>query len=252
MDMPDSAKVALVTGGNRGIGLEIVRQLAEKGVTVLLAGRVIQEAEQAAASLNAVGLTTITPVRLDITSLADRVAVSQLIAREFGRLDIVVNNAGVATPEGAGTLSDPLTSGTSLDELRQVFETNIFAVIRLTHELLPLLRNSGGARIVNVSSQLGSLTLHARKDRAVAYNKRYAYNASKAALNLFTIQLAQELEGTKIKVNSVHPGWVKTRLGSDAAPLQPAQGAQTVVKAALLDEDGPSGTFFHLDQTIPW
>lgn len=250
--MLDSAKVALVTGGNRGIGFETVRQLAEKGLTVLLAARIMEEAEQAAASLKEEGLTAVSPVKLDITNSADRVAVSQLIARQFGQLDILVNNAGIGTPEGTGTVGDALTSGTSLEELRQVFETNVFAVLLLTRELLPLLQKSSGARIVNVSSHLGSLALHARKDQAVAYNKRYAYNASKAALNLFTIQLAQELEGTNIKVNSVHPGWVKTRLGSDAAPLQPAQGAQTSVEAALLSEDGPSSTFFHLDQTIPW
>jgi NAD(P)-dependent dehydrogenase (short-subunit alcohol dehydrogenase family) len=133
-----------------------------------------------------------------------------------------------------------------------VFETNVFAVLLLTQELLPLLKKSSAGRIVNVSSQIGSLTLHARKDQAVAYTKRFSHNASKAALNMFTILLAQELEATKIKVNSVHPGWVKTRLGTDAAPLEPAQGAQTSVKAALLNEDGPSGTFFHMDHTLPW
>ena len=250
--MLDRAKVALVTGGNRGIGFETVRQLAEKGLTVLLAARMLEEAEQAAASLKEEGLTAVSPIKLDITNSADRVAVSQLIARQFGHLDILVNNAGIGAPEGTGTVGDALTIGTSPDELRQVFETNVFAVLLLTHELLPLLQKSSGARIVNVSSHLGSLTLHAQKDQAVAYNKRYAYNASKAALNLFTIQLAQELEGTNIKVNSIHPGWVKTRLGSDAAPLEPVQGAQTSVEAALLSEDGPSGTFFHLDQTIPW
>ena len=250
--MLDRAKVALVTGGNRGIGFETVRQLAGKGLTVLLAARTMEEAEQAAGSLKEEGLTAVAPIKLDITNSADRVAVSQLIARQFGHLDILVNNAGIGAPEGTGTVGDALTIGTSPDELRQVFETNVFAVLLLTHELLPLLQKSSGARIVNVSSHLGSLTLHARKDQAVAYNKRYAYNASKAALNLFTIQLAQELEGTNIKVNSIHPGWVKTRLGSDAAPLEPVQGAQTSVEAALLSEDGPSGTFFHLDQTIPW
>ena len=250
--MLDSGKVALVTGGNRGIGLETVRQLAQRGLTLLLAARIMEEAEQAAASLKEEGLTAVSPVKLDITNSADRVAVSQLIAKRFGKLDILVNNAGIGTPEGTGTVGDALTSGTSVEELRQVFETNVFAVLLLTHELLPLLQKSSGARIVNVSSHLGSLTLHAREDQAVAYTKRYAYNASKAALNLFTVQLAQELEGTKIKVNSVRPGWVKTRLGSDAAPLQPVQGAQTSVEAALLGEDGPSGTFFHLDQTIPW
>ena len=247
-----NAKVALVTGGNRGIGFETVRQLAQKGVTVLLAARTMEEAEQEAAIMNEEGLAEVYPVKLDVMSPRDRTAASQLIANRFGRLDVLVNNAGIGTPDGMGTVADSLTSGTSLEELKEVFETNVFAVLLLTQELLPLLRKSDGARIVNVSSHLGSLSLHAQKDQAVAYNKRYAYNASKAALNLLTIQLAQELDGTKILVNSVHPGWVKTRLGSDAAPLQPAEGAQTSVEAALLSEDGPTGTFFHLEQTIPW
>jgi NAD(P)-dependent dehydrogenase (short-subunit alcohol dehydrogenase family) len=250
--MKNNVLVALVTGGNRGIGLETVRQLAQKGVTVLLTARILEEAKQAAASLVDEGLTSVIPAKLDITNSADRIAVSELIADRFGRLDILVNNGAMGTPSGAGTVTDPLTIGTSLDELRQVFETNVFAVLLLTQELLPLLKKSSAGRIVNVSSQIGSLTLHARKDQAVAYNKRFSHNASKAALNLFTILLAQELETTKIKVNSVHPGWVKTRLGTDAAPLEPAQGAQSSVRAALLNEDGPSGTFFHMDQTLPW
>jgi NAD(P)-dependent dehydrogenase (short-subunit alcohol dehydrogenase family) len=250
--MKNDVLVALVTGGNRGIGLETVRQLAQKGVTVLLTARILEEAKQAAASLVDEGLTSVIPAKLDITNSADRIAVSQLIAHQFGRLDILVNNGAMGTPSGTGTVNDPLTIGTSLDELRQVFETNVFAVLLLTQELVPLLKKSSAGRIVNVSSQIGSLTLHARKDQAVAYTKRFSHNASKAALNLFTILLAQELEATKIKVNSVHPGWVKTRLGTDAAPLEPAQGAQTSVKAALLNEDGPSGTFFHMDQTLPW
>jgi NAD(P)-dependent dehydrogenase (short-subunit alcohol dehydrogenase family) len=250
--MKNNVLVALVTGGNRGIGLETVRQLAQKGVTVLLTARILEEAKQAAASLVDEGLTSVIPAKLDITSSADRIAVAQLIADQFGRLDILVNNGAMGTPSGTGTVTDPLTIGTSLDELRQVFETNVFAVLLLTQELLPLLKKSSAGRIVNVSSQIGSLTLHARKDQAVAYNKRFSHNTSKAALNMFTILLAQELETTKIKVNSVHPGWVKTRLGTDAAPLEPAQGAQTSVKAAFLNEDGPSGTFFHMDQTLPW
>ncbi|WP_158802861.1 MULTISPECIES: SDR family NAD(P)-dependent oxidoreductase [unclassified Acidisoma] len=248
--MPQIAKIALVTGANQGIGFETVRQLAEKGVTVLLAGRSLAAAESAAAKLHTDGLVNVSPVKLDVTEAADRTATAQLIQRQFGRLDILVNNAGMTAPQG--TLMERLTINTTEEELQLVFETNLFAVLRLTSEVLPLLRESGGGRIVNVSSILGSLNLHATQAEAVSYNKRFAYNASKAALNLFTIQLAQELDDTDIKVNSVHPGWVRTRSGTDLAPMEPSEGAKTSVAAALMGADGPTGTFFHFSETIPW
>lgn len=250
--MLDHVKVALVTGANRGIGFETARQLAEKDVTVVLASRSLSAAQEAVAQLNAEGLTAVHPIELDVTRAANRAAAAQKIEKQFGYLDILVNNAGIGTPEGKGTVGDKLTIETSEEELHEVFQTNVFSVLLLTRELLPLLKKSAAGRIVNVSSHLGSLTLHATRDKAVAYNKRYAYNASKAALNLFTIQLAQELDDTKIKVNSIHPGWVRTRLGTEHAPLQPAEGAKTSVEAAMLGEEGPTGSFFHLGQPIAW
>ena len=250
--MTNQEKVALVTGGNRGIGFETARQLAKYSVRVLLTARSMGEAEDAVATLTQEGLANVHPVQLNITNADDREAVARRIEQRFGYLDILVNNAGIGTPEGSGTVADKLTVNTLEAELLEVFQTNVFAALLLTRELLPLLRKSPAGRIVNVSSQLGSLTLHATRNEAVAYNKRYAYNASKAALNLFTIHLAQELEGTAIKVNSVHPGWVKTRLGTEYAPLTPEEGAKTSVQAALLDAEGPSGAFFHLGQTLPW
>jgi len=192
--MTQNAKIALVTGANRGIGLETVRQLAQQGVTVLLAARTLTSAQEATAKLMAEGLREIHPIQLDVTKASDRTAAAEQIDEQFGRLDILVNNAAMAAPEG--TLLEKITVDTSEKELQEVFNTNVFGVLLLTHDLLPLLKKSDAARIVNVSSSIGSLTLHSNRDESVAYTKRYAYNASKVALNLFTIQLAQELEDT--------------------------------------------------------
>lgn len=248
--MSESQKVALVTGANRGIGLETVKQLAEAGVQVFLAARTLQSAEKAAANLKAGGLEEIYPVQLDVTKASDREAVTKQIEERFDRLDILVNNAALGAPEG--TLITQLTSATPEKELRDVFDTNVFSVLLLTHDLLPLLKKSSSGSIVNVSSITGSLTMHANQDPMIAHTKRFAYNVSKAALNLFTIHLAQELKDTHIRVNSVLPGWVKTELGTDLAPMSVEDGAKTSVKAALLNADGPTGTFFHFDQQMPW
>ncbi len=244
-------KLALVTGGNRGIGFETVRQLAQQGVTVYLGARQLTSAQEAVGKLAAEGLKEVHPIQLDVTKSSDRTAVAQQIEKQFGRLDILINNAA-AIPREA-TLLDKLTIDTSEEELQETFQTNLFAVLHLTHDLLPLLRKSEGGRIVNLSSTLGSLTLHEQNVPEVAYTKRFAYNASKAALNMFTIHLAQELSDTKIKVNSIHPGWVKTELGTEYAPMEISDGAKTSVEAALLGDDGPTGKFFRQGEvTVPW
>ena len=240
-------KVALITGANRGIGLETAKQLGEQGVTVLVAARKLATAEETAASLKAQGIDAY-PIQLEVTSASDRAAAAKHIGEKFGKLDILINNAGI----GSSTGFTPVTSQVSDEDLQRVFDTNFFAVIALTRELLPLIQKSEAGRIVNLSSILGSLTLHADPSSPIAGFKSIAYDASKSALNQYTIHLASELKDTKIKVNSAHPGWVKTELGTDAAPMEIPEGAQTSVELALLGPDGPNGRYIHLGQELPW
>ena len=246
--MATGKKVALITGANRGIGLETARQLGQKGVTVVVAARTLKSAEEAAAKLKAEGVDSF-PVKLDVTNAKDREAAAKTIGDKFGKLDILVNNAGVAPQDGVFT---PKTISTTDEELQSIFGTNVFATIAVTRSFLPLLKKSEGGRIVNLSSILGSLTLHADPNSPIAGVKSFAYDASKAAINAFTIHLAAELKDTKIKVNSAHPGWVKTEMGTDAAPMEIPEGAKTSVDLALLGPDGPNGGFIHLGQELPW
>lgn len=236
-------KVALVTGANKGIGLETVRQLAPLGYTVLLAARDPQKGEAAAEGLRKGGLD-VHFLKLEVTSDADRKGAARFIADTYGKLDVLVNNAGVLE-HGHTT-----PSAVPVDVVRQVFETNFFALIALTQELLPLVKKSDAGRIVNLSSILGSVNANATGQ--VGEFKLVGYNASKAAVNVFTVLLAQELSGTSVKVNSAHPGWVKTDMGTDAAPLEVVDGAKTSVRLATLPADGPTGGFFHMNDTLPW
>jgi NAD(P)-dependent dehydrogenase (short-subunit alcohol dehydrogenase family) len=253
--MAQGRKVALITGANRGIGFETAKQLGEKGVTVVLGSRKLSDAEAATAKLKSEGIDAYS-IQLDVTKAADRAAAARFLDRHFGKLDILVNNAGILISNAESSLTNgaPVnkTSQTPDEELRTVFETNVFSVVRVTEELLPLLKKSDGGRIVNLSSILGSLTLHADPGSPIAAFKNFSYDASKAALNAYTIHLAHELKDTPIKVNSVHPGWVKTEMGTDAAPMEIPDGAKTSVEAALLGPDGPNGRFFHLGQELPW
>lgn len=242
-------KIALITGANRGIGFETAKQLAEKGVTVILAARQLNAAQDAAAKLTNEGFTAY-GIQLDVTNEAERKAAAQYINDQFGKLDILVNNAGVAPKT---SLFDAKTAATTAEEFQHVFETNFFSVVHLTNELLPLIKKSDAGRIVNLSSILGSLTLHAQEDSPIASFKILSYNASKAALNVFTNHLAAELKGTGIKVNSAHPGWVKTEMGGqDVAPMEITDGAKTSVELALIDDDGPNGRFIHMGEELPW
>lgn len=244
-----NARIALVTGANRGLGLETSRQLATEGVTVVMAGRKKASIEAAAAQLRGEGLD-VHSVVLDVTSTADIEAVRAQLASTYGKLDILINNAGIITdPAGFGGASSLTVSA---EQLRQSFEVNLFAPIAIVQALMPLLKAAPAARIVNLSSILGSLTVHSDPASPWAGAKPLAYNASKAALNQFTVHLAAELRDTPIKVNSAHPGWVKTDMGSDAAPMEIVDGAKTSVALALLGEDGPSGRFIHLGEEIPW
>jgi NAD(P)-dependent dehydrogenase (short-subunit alcohol dehydrogenase family) len=245
--MSTAKKVALITGANKGLGFEMSRQLGRAGVTVVMTARDSVRGEAAVEKLKAEGLD-VEFLKLMVTEDKDRKAAAEYFGKKYGKLDILINNAGVSLePFGSG-----LPSKTTDEVIHQTFETNFFAVVALTRELLPLLLKSDAGRIVNMSSILGSQTLHADPKSPIYNFKQLSYDASKAALNSYTIHLAYELKDTKIKVNSAHPGWVKTDMGSDAAPMEIPEGGKTGVELALLGPDGPTGGFFHLGQTLPW
>lgn len=245
----ETKKVALITGANRGIGFETAKQLGEQGITVIIAARELQKAEEAAAQLVAAG-TEAYGIQLNVTDNADRKAAANFISEKFGRLDILVNNAGIAPKINIASVR---TLDTTEEEFNEVFNTNFFSVVYLTKELLPLLKKSTAGRIVNLSSILASLGIHSLAENPLVDFRVLSYNASKAALNVLTIHLAEELKGTNVKVNSAHPGWVKTEMGgADQAPMDIADGAKTSVALSLIDADGPSGKFIHLGEEIAW
>ena len=191
---------------------------------------------------------------LMLTNSHDHQKAYDYLARKYGRLDILVNNAGVLKEgqiSATGSGPNPV-SAVSPEMLRETFETNFFASVALTQKLLPLIRKSPAGRIVNVSSILGSLTLHSDPNSPIYAFKTFAYDASKAALNSFTVHLAYELRDSKIKVNSAHPGWVKTEMGGPNATMEVSEGGKTSAQLATLADDGPNGGFFHLGQPLPW
>lgn len=245
--MSTQAKVALITGANKGLGLETARQLGKLGITVLIGARDEAKGQAAVAELKSEGIDA-HAVTLDVDSPGDIGDLADKLAAEYGQLDILVNNAGIMLDGRSGNE----TSTTTGEVLRSTFRTNFFAVVQLTQALLPLLQQSPAGRIVNLSSVLGSNTLHATPGSQIYDAKTFAYDASKAALNSFTIHLAHELKGTKIKVNSAHPGWVKTEMGGEGAMMEIVDGAKTSVELATLPEDGPTGGFFHMGKTLPW
>ena len=249
--MTTESKIALVTGATRGIGLETVRQLAQAGVHVLLAGRDLARATAAAAALKGDGLP-VEAIALDVTDPASIAAAVEEVAQRHGRLDILVNNAGILVDEpGKGV------SGQSLATWRTTFDTNLFGLVETTQAFLPLLRKSGAGRIVNVSSLLGSLSEHQNPASFIYEFKGVpAYNVSKSAVNAWTIHLAHELKDTGIKVNTIHPGYVQTEMNKSGdqqnGELSVPDGARTSVQLALIGNDGPTGGYFYFDQVLPW
>ena len=236
MDRPDVI-VALVTGANRGIGLETCRQLARRGLSVILTARNSSLGEAAAAELRNEGLA-VSFRRLDVTDEASINSLKESVEEEFGRLDVLINNAGT------GARGDASVSEVKVEALRQALETNCFGALRVTQALLPLLKKSGGGRIVNVSSGMGALN---SMGGGLA-----AYRVSKTCLNAVTAALASELEGSNVIANAMCPGWVKTRMGGPQATRPVKEGADTAVWLAL---DAPAdirGKFLRDRQVIPW
>jgi NAD(P)-dependent dehydrogenase (short-subunit alcohol dehydrogenase family) len=246
-----SQKIAFITGGNRGLGFQTALDLKDAGVKVVIGSRDLAQGEKAVEKLRAAGVDA-DVLQFDITKPADFKAAYDYFNSKYGRLDILVNNAGIAGGTFPGTGPEHSASEVPSDLLHRVFETNFFAQVALTDALLPLLKKSPAGRIVNLSSILGSLTLHADPKSPIYNAKSFAYDASKTALNAFTVHLAWELRDTNIKVNSAHPGWVKTDMGGDQAPMELSEGGKTSAALATLPNDGPSGGYFHQGQPLPW
>jgi NAD(P)-dependent dehydrogenase (short-subunit alcohol dehydrogenase family) len=245
--------VALVTGANKGIGHEIAKQLAARGHTVLVGSRDPVRGESAARLVTG----DVRVIALDVTNIDSIAAAAARIDRELGRLDVLVNNAGIATGRASGVATLPgiragAPSTASLADIRLVFETNVFGVIAVTQAMLPLLRKAPAARIVNMSSRIGSLT--AISDPAFAFPGigGVAYGPSKTALNAVTVAFAQELADTAIKVNAACPGFTATDLNNHSGPRTVAEAAREPVRLALLGPDGPTGTFSNDAGPIRW
>ena len=241
-------RIALVTGANKGLGFETSRALAKNGIKVLLGSRNLERGEKAVEALKKEGLD-VELLHIDVSN-ADSIknAVTE-IKSKYEKLDILVNNAGMIHKDEDWQANT--TKEVSVTILKDTFETNFFGLVDLTQQLLPLIKKSENGNIVNVSSILGSLNA-GNDSKSDYYNvKPFAYNSSKAALNSFTIHLAAVLKDDNIKVNSAHPGWVKTDLGSQYAPLTVEEGAKTIVDLALENSDETS-KFIHLGEEIPW
>jgi NAD(P)-dependent dehydrogenase (short-subunit alcohol dehydrogenase family) len=250
-NMPNQL-VALVTGANQGIGLQIAKDLAAHGYTVLVGSRNLQNGEAAAQSIGAAAYA----VQLDVTKPDSIAAAAAHIQQTFGRLDVLVNNAAIAHAGQPGRsneeiIRDSRASVASLDEVRAVFETNVFGVIAVTQALLPLLREAPAARIVNVSSGVGSLTLNSDPTFPFRAGLGMVYPASKTALNAVTLAFAIELEHTNIKVNASSPGYTRTALNNFQGTDTVEQGAKDMVRL-VLDADAPTGTFTWPEGVFPW
>ncbi|MGB3680957.1 MAG: SDR family oxidoreductase [Rubrobacteraceae bacterium] len=227
-------RVALVSGGNRGIGLEVCRQLAEKGYTVVLGSRDEEQGREAAEKLGG----DVHARQLDVSDPESVNRLASSIEEEFGRLDVLVNNAGISNDEGqSGAESD-------LDRVREALEANLFGAWQLSEAAIPLMKRNGYGRIVNVSSGLGAL-----EDMG---GGQPGYRVSKTALNALTRILSSELRGTGILVNSICPGWVQTDMGGQNASRTVEEGADTPVWAATLQDNGPTGGFFRNRRPIAW
>ena len=243
-------KIALITGASKGLGFETALQLGKKGFTVIVTARTQHKSNEAAAKLKTKDIDAL-GVQLDVSNSKDIANLVSFLNERFGKLDILINNAGVQL-DFPGFMPGNSTETVSMEILKQTFETNFFAPIALTQKLLPLLKKSDAGRIVNVSSIMGSLALHADASSPIYGIKLLAYNSSKTALNQFTLHLAEALKDTLIKVNSAHPGWVKTDLGGEYAPMSIEDGVKTIVDLSMLDVNGKTGAFIHLGESLPW
>jgi len=238
-------KIALITGANKGIGKEIARQLGEAGYTVLIGARDLARGEAATKELVADGIKAAT-IQLEVTDPASTRAAAAAIDAEYGLLDVLINNAAII-PEGDAGVTE-----IAADVLRAGFETNVIGLVNVTNALLPVLRKAPAARIVNLSTSLASFTLVGDPESRMSTVKTLGYNSSKAAVNMVTVMLANELRGSGILVNAADPGNCATDMGGWDAGRTPAQGAAVAVRLATLDADGPTGEVHAEEGRLPW
>ncbi|MBX9645863.1 MAG: SDR family oxidoreductase [Xanthobacteraceae bacterium] len=244
--MPNSSKkISLVTGANKGIGFEVARQIGRTGATVLLGARNRLAGEKAAAMLASEGLDT-RFIAIDVADHDSVSAAAAAITNEFGRLDILVNNAGINDP------ADGPVATARLDAVERVLRTNFLGALAVTQAMLPLLLKARSARIVNVSSGLGSLAINGDPANPFAAVKLIGYSASKAALNMLTVQLGYLLRDSAIKVNSADPGYTATDLNGYRGSQTIPEGAAEAIRLALLPDDGPTGSYSDSKGIVPW
>lgn len=254
MNEPKKERVILITGANQGVGFQVAKELAEKGLTVLVGSRNFEKGQAAAKEIG----TNAIPIQLDVTDPASIAAAAERIRNEFGKLDVLINNAGISRSERNNIALEDYktlygTSTISLNEVRAIWETNVFGTLAVYQAMLPLLHLSTDARIVNVSSGVGSMTLNASPD--FPYRKMYSpgYAGSKSAMNIMALAMMVEHENDGIKVNLVSPEFTKTALNNFQGTASLEEGSREIVRVALLDADGPSGTYTRADNaTIPW
>jgi NAD(P)-dependent dehydrogenase (short-subunit alcohol dehydrogenase family) len=238
-------KVVFITGANKGIGYEVARQLAANEFIVLLGARNPQRGEAAANKLRAEGEVHFVPI--DVTDERSIAAAAEMVSKQWGKVDVLVNNAGIILELSAKIRPAAL----ELTMLKETFETNLFGAFAVIHHFLPLLKQSETAQIINVSSGLGSLTSMSDPNNMFYGSNALAYNASKSALNAVTVSLAKDLASEQIRVNSICPGWVKTDLGTDAAYRTVEQGVAIIVKLAMMEQP-PTGKFLDDNGEVPW
>ena len=244
-------KTALVTGANKGIGLEVARQLAQKNFFVYLGSRDLENGLKAVEKLKSEGIQNIEAIQLDVTDQKSVGAARTSIGKTRQSLDVLINNAGV----GGGFPQSALNA--TPEQFNSVFATNVFGVARVTQAFIDLLEKSAEPRIVNVSSAMASLTLAADPTGASYHNKLAVYQSSKSALNMYTVNLAYELRNTPFKVNAVCPGWTKTDFTGHQGTSTATEAARRIVKYVLIDKDGPTGKFiseeyFPEPASCPW
>lgn len=244
--MTNGKKIALITGANKGLGYEIAHKLGLKGITVYVGARSESRGKAAVEKLIDEGVDA-RYVLIDLDNKESIVQAAKSIEKEHGHLDILVNNAGVIDPQ------DGVPSTTSVDTVKRTFETNFYGALLVTQIMLPLIKKAQAGRVVNMSSGLGSLKLNEDPTWEFADTKLIGYNASKAALNMLTVQLAWELRDTPVKVNAANPNFTDTELVPGAVGGRPvSEGARTAIELALLSSDGPTGGFFEDGQVLPW